>query len=85
MWWLLVSKLIDGLTAAAVRASEQDLNKDDISRLKGRHEALLASREALGKGAGGGGDDDFIPLNGKVFTAGRQSLVLDLQACQADI
>lgn len=51
-----------------LRAFEQDLNKDDISRLKGRHEALLASREALGKGAsGGGGGEDFIPLDGKVF------------------
>lgn len=49
-------------------AFEQDLNKDEMSRLKGRHEALLASREALGKGAGGGGGggEDFIPLDGKV-------------------
>ena len=47
---------------------EQDLNKDDISRLKGRHEALLASREALRKGASGGGGEDFIPLDGKVST-----------------
>lgn len=37
-----------------------------MSRLKGRHEALLASREALGKGAGGEGGEDFIPLDGKV-------------------
>lgn len=50
----------------------QGLDNDDISRLKGRHEALLASREALGKGANGGGDgdgEDFIPLDGKVSEA----------------
>lgn len=52
------------------RYREQGLDNDDISRLKGRHEALLASREALGKGAnGGGGGDDFIPLDGKVSRA----------------
>lgn len=45
----------------------QDLNKNDISRLKGRHEALLASREAMGKGAPDSGDgEDFILLDAKV-------------------
>lgn len=48
--------------------SLQDLNKNDISRLKGRHEAMLASREAMGKGAPGSGDgEDFIPLDAKVW------------------
>eukprot|EP00903_Cladosiphon_okamuranus_P007275 g7051.t1 len=51
---------------------KEDLNKDDISRLKGRHEALLASREAMGKGAGDGGGEDFIPLDGKVPVPGSR-------------
>lgn len=54
---------------AAVCASEQDFNNDDISRLKGRHEALVASREAQGKGQRGG--EDFIPLDGKVLDQQR--------------
>lgn len=53
----------------------QDLNKSDISRLKGRHEALLASREAMEKGAPGSGDgEDFIPLDAKV----QQTIILFL-------
>eukprot|EP00752_Nemacystus_decipiens_P001258 g1256.t1 len=51
---------------------KEDLNKDDISRLKGRRDALLASRETLGKGADGGGGDDFIPLDGKVPVPGSR-------------
>lgn len=43
---------------------EQDFNNEDISRLKGKHEALQASREALGKSENDG--EDFIPLDGKV-------------------
>lgn len=70
-------------------AVEQGLNKDDISRLKGRHKALLASREALEKGASGGGGDDFIPLDGKVFQYRRgrepQFFHLDFEARQAHL
>ncbi|CAM9384736.1 unnamed protein product, partial [Hapterophycus canaliculatus] len=52
---------------------KEGLDNEDISRLKGKHEALLASREALGKGASGGGDgDDFIPLDGKVPVPGAR-------------
>lgn len=52
------------MSSPLVGAFEQDFNNDDISRLKGKHEALLASREALGKGEKDG--EDFIPLDGKV-------------------
>ncbi|CAM9801776.1 unnamed protein product [Scytosiphon promiscuus] len=52
---------------------KEGLDNEDISRLKGRHEALLASREALEKGANGGSDgDDFIPLDGKVPVPGAR-------------
>ncbi|CAM9137754.1 unnamed protein product [Ectocarpus sp. 8 AP-2014] len=52
---------------------KEDLNTNDISRLKGRHEALLASREAMGKGAPDSGDgEDFIPLDAKAPVPGAR-------------
>ncbi|CAM9178498.1 unnamed protein product, partial [Laminaria digitata] len=43
----------------------EGLDDDQMSRLKGQREALLAAREAREKDDGG---DDFIPLDGKVGT-----------------
>ena len=45
----------------------QGLDDEQMSRLKGQRDALLAAREAREKDDSG---DDFIPLDGKVGMGG---------------